>query len=194
MRILAFCDTHGSNAHLGSLKKKAANADIAICAGDFTVFEQGIRAKIRDIDSLGIKVYLIHGNHESQGTVRALCEQSKRITFIHKKTAQCNGWKIAGWGGGGFSLEDREFESCFMGLEKENNSRLIFVTHGPPYNTLLDKLYNEHTGNKSYLRVLKRVKPVLWVCGHIHENKYKTEQRGQTLLVNPGPKGLIVEV
>jgi len=40
----------------------------------------------------------------------------------------------------------------------------ILITHGPPHGILDAKL-----GSKSLRRIMGRVKPKLWVCGHIHE-------------------------
>ena len=44
----------------------------------------------------------------------------------------------------------------------------ILVTHSPPHG-ILDKCFNGNVGSKSLRRIMGRVKPKLWVVGHIHE-------------------------
>ncbi len=45
----------------------------------------------------------------------------------------------------------------------------ILITHSPPYGILDQNTRGEHCGSKSLLVAVKRIKPVLVVCGHIHE-------------------------
>ena len=44
----------------------------------------------------------------------------------------------------------------------------ILITHSPPHG-ILDLCESGHVGSKSLRRIMGRVKPKLWVCGHIHE-------------------------
>jgi len=45
----------------------------------------------------------------------------------------------------------------------------IVVTHGPPKRHLDRTLRGEHIGCPHLLRELKRVRPPLVICGHVHE-------------------------
>ncbi|MBI4438904.1 metallophosphoesterase family protein [Candidatus Woesearchaeota archaeon] len=197
MNILAYADIHGNPAAINALRKKAKKADIAICAGDFTVFGARINQIIRQLDSLGRKTLLIHGNHEDEQEVEQLCSKTRNITYIHGKNCRVehNGQKylVIGYGGGGFSLRDKGFERFASRTKPKQDESLILVTHAPPHNTKLDMLW-EHRGRKSITDFIKKAKPALAICGHFHENFGKQDKLGQTRIVNPGPKGMVINL
>ena len=57
-------------------------------------------------------------------------------------------------------------------LLKENPNSIL-ITHNPPYG-LVDKAYNgKHVGSKIIRDAIKKHKPKLVLCGHIHEAKGK---------------------
>ena len=60
MKILAFVDTHGSMKSLKKVMKKAKKADIVVCAGDLSIFEEGLDIIIMELNSLKKPVLLIH--------------------------------------------------------------------------------------------------------------------------------------
>lgn len=195
MKILAFTDLHGEIRLVKKLARKAKKADIALCAGDFTVFESGTKQMLSAMNRIGKKVMLIHGNHESERRVEKECKRLRNVIYIHKKAAavEFNGKKYTfiGYGGGGFSLTDPGFERFASRHAKKEN--LILITHAPPHKTRLDKLW-EHRGCRSIAKFIRKAKPLLAVSGHFHENFGKKDRIGKTLLVNPGPKGMIIEV
>jgi len=86
MRILAFTDIHGSLQALNRVKQKvkSQNPDLLVCAGDISLFERGITALMKNLDKLGKKIMMIHGNHESAVTLNNLSKLFKNIIFIHK--------------------------------------------------------------------------------------------------------------
>ncbi len=195
MKILAFTDVHGHLEYMRMLRKKAEKADIIICAGDFTTFESQITKVMQAMDRLGKKIFLIHGNHEDETLVAKMCSRLEHIECIHKKgkayTHLGKEYLIIGYGGGGFSLVDKGFERFTKKFVGRKN--IILVTHAPPYGTKLDMLW-EHRGNKSITAFIKKAKPLLAINGHFHENFYKRDKIGRTLVINPGPEGRIVEV
>ncbi len=147
MRILAFTDIHGSLQALNRVKQKvkSQNPDLLVCAGDISLFERGITALMKNLDKLGKKIMMIHGNHESAVTLNNLSKLFKNIIFIHKTYFTENDFLFLGYGGGGFSIIDREFDrtaiSKFKNIIKNNKSKkIILVTHAPPYKTRLDSL------------------------------------------------------
>lgn len=53
----------------------------------------------------------------------------------------------------------------------KENPNAVLITHNPPYG-VVDKVYNgEHVGSKIILNAIKKHKPKLVLCGHIHEAK-----------------------
>ncbi len=192
MKILAFGDMHASKRALKEIEKKAKKADILVCCGDFTIFGNGTKEILRFFSGLKKELILIHGNHEDEKEVERESRKYGNIHFIHKKSIKIGDYEFIGHGGEGFSLRSREFEGFAKKFEKSKN--LILITHAPPYGTRLDKLRFGHCGNKSYSDFIKRAQPLLVICGHLHENELKKDKIGETLIVNPGPYGTIIEV
>ena len=75
------------------------------------------------------------------------------------------------------------------GIEKKikGTDPIIFLTHDAPYGTKLDiiRSRNEQGGNKALTEFIERVKPIINVHGHIHENR-GTARIAETFLINPG--------
>ena len=201
MKILAFTDTHGSLLALRRIEQKVRTQkpDLLVCAGDISIFEHGIVGIARRLNKLNKKIIMIHGNHEDESTIRKLSKLFKNIIFIHKKHYVEDDILFLGYGGGGFTLIDREYERIanakFKKIIKANKGKkIILVTHAPPYKTRLDKLIQGHNGNKSIRHFIEKNRIDLLICGHLHENFGKEDKIKKTKIVNPGPFGKIVEV
>lgn len=194
MRILAFTDLHGNKKMLEDLEKtvRTENPDIIICAGDFTNFERKMEEILFDINMLGKPVLLIHGNHEDSENVQDIVQLFDYIKFIHKKPFKIGKYEILGFGGGGFSQTDKEFEKYSKKIGTKKN--LILVTHAPPYGTKLDFLHNAHRGNRSFSNFIRKTQPLLAISGHLHETSGVQDKIGKTVLINPGARGVIIEV
>jgi Icc-related predicted phosphoesterase len=64
---------------------------------------------------------------------------------------------------------------------------LILVSHDPPNSTSLDKTKKGlNVGSKSVRQFILDEKPILALCGHIHESP-GIEKINSTIAVNPGP-------
>jgi hypothetical protein len=195
MNILAFTDIHGDERKLKKIKLKSKKAELLVCMGDITIFENHMRRILKELNSIGKPVLIIHGNHEDDHNMKRECEDFKNITFLHKKFHEAGGVLFAGYGGGGFSLRDREFELFSQKIATERKGRrLILMFHGPPYKNKTDLIYGEHAGNKSYTDFIKKEKPELVLCGHLHENNGKHDRIGKTLIMNPGPEGRMIRI
>jgi len=196
MNILAFVDTHGSISAIDRLRKRAKNADIIVCAGDITVFERDLLFFLNRLNDFGKRVLIIHGNHEAENVMRKACEAYENIEFIHDKIVDAGNARFYGWGGGGFAMDDREFEKRSKRVMKDikPGTKLVLVAHAPPYKTKLDSINGDHNGNKSFTAFIKKNRPKLVVCGHFHENAGKQDKLSSTLIVNPGPKGMILKI
>ena len=202
MKILAFVDTHGNEKYLQHIIELSHHADALICAGDFTIFENNMEHVLQKLNSIGKPIIIFHGNHETSSGVLSLSSNMHNIHFIHNAYYIVNDVIFFGYGGGGFGTIDPKFEivsESFMKnlkeLEKKNNMsyKIILVTHAPPYNTTLDDL-GYPVGSKSIRKFIEESQPLVVVCGHIHECAEKQDYIKNTLIINPGPKGKIVEV
>ena len=201
MKILAFTDIHGSLLALRRIeqKVKAQKPDLLICAGDISIFEHGIVGIMRRLNKLNKKIIIVHGNHEDASTFRRCSNLFKNIIFIHKNYFTKNSTLFLGYGGGGFSVVDREFDKISKTKFKKiingnKDKKIILVTHAPPYRTKLDKLIQGHCGNKSIRNFVEKNKIDLLICGHLHENFGKEDRIKKTKVINPGPFGKIIKV
>jgi Icc-related predicted phosphoesterase len=193
MKILAFTDIHSSKKYFSNLKSKAKEADILVCAGDITLFEQDIEYIIEELNNLGQKLLLIHGNHEDPTLVEVLCKSKKNIIFLHKKTFEFENITFLGFGGGGFSLREPEFESWSKSLNLKNK-KIVFIHHAPPFGTNLDLLGGSHRGCDSYKEFILDFQPIISISGHFHETFGFEDTVNNTLMINPGPKGTLIKL
>lgn len=194
MKILAFVDVHENITALKQIEQRAEKADILICAGDITIFENQIHEVMRRLSRIKKPIYLIPGNHETPAVLKKYCSFYPNMIYMHKQHKKIGDYHILGYGGGGFSTTDEEFEE-FAAKTNTEGQPTILITHAPPHGTKLDVVVREHCGNKSITRYIRQNKNViLHICGHIHENMQKQERIGNTLIVNPGPGGAIIDL
>ena len=198
MKILAFTDIHGSLIALKRLenKIKLQKPDILLCAGDISIFEYGLVGILRKLNRLGIKIIIVHGNHEDEQNFRKYSKFFRNIVYIHNSSIIIENFLFLGYGGDGFSVIDRKFEKISKVFRKIINNnydkKIILLTHAPAYHTKLDKLVERHCGNKSIRNFIEKNKVNLMVCGHLHENFGKEDRINRTKIINPGPFGAII--
>ncbi len=199
MKLLCFTDTHTSNKVLTEIEKKAKKEkpDFLVCTGDVSLFSKGLNEFFKRIEKINIPMILIHGNHEVDSEVRKMVKSYDYVKFVHKNGYRFGNYLFIGYGGGGFSSIYPEFEQFIPKVKDKlkNEDNIILLVHAPPYGTKLDYLpYFGHVGSKSATKAIKELKPKLVLCGHLHENFKKMDKIGSTLIVNPGPDGMIVEI
>lgn len=198
MNILSFVDMHGSHKALEEIKKKAKNADIIVCAGDISIFENNLDKLFFELNKPNKPLLIIPGNHESTEDIEHLSKFFENIFNIDRKGFIKENCLFIGYGGGGFSMVDKEFERLGERLEKEvkkhKGKKIILITHSPPYKTRIDKIMEEHCGNKAIKHFILKAKPDLVISGHLHENDGKEDRIGKTLIINPGPFGKIIKI
>jgi|TARA_B100002003_G_C14044663_1_gene503224 Icc-related predicted phosphoesterase len=189
---------HGSASALKKIKKNSQNCDIIVCGGDFTIFEQNMGHLLKEFSKLKKEVLMIHGNHEEEGLLRHFCHKYKNIHFIHGTHFIFKDVVFLGWGGGGFSKIDREFEKKgkkFRKFLKDHKDKaFVLITHAPPYKTKLDKIEKNYVGNKSISDFIKDNKVDLSISGHLHENDGKMDKIGKSTVINPGREGKILKI
>lgn len=198
MKILCFADVHSHKESLSQLVQKARDADVLVCAGDLSIFGQGLEKSTQMLTRTGKMMLMVPGNHESEEEVKELSRRFQQVIPLHKHIYTIGDYVFVGYGEGGFSFRDPGMESFFHKVRAHLSShkKIIFVTHAPPYRTTLDYLpwLREHRGCKTTAEIIKHMKPTLTVCGHFHETSGKSCMMGKTLVVNPGPRGKIVHV
>jgi len=202
MKALFFVDTHGDERRHAEILKKARMADLIVCAGDFTIFENDMAQILRIFNNIGKPVLIMHGNHETASGIMAECTNLRNIHFIHKTFYIQDDVAFLGYGGGGFSSKDERFREAMEQalreidvLSKSSNRhyKIVLVTHAPPFGTRLDDL-GCHVGNQSITEFILKHQPMLAVSGHLHETADQEDRINNTQLINPGWKGKIMEL
>ncbi len=198
MKILCFADVHAHKESLDRLVQKAALADILVCAGDLSVFGNGLQKSIQVLARTGKTILIIPGNHESEEEVKNLAKSFPRVIPLHKRIYVLGDYVFVGFGEGGFSLQEPGMEAFFKKAQQHlsRDKKIIFVTHAPPYNTTLDYLpwLSEHRGCQTTVDIIKHIKPVLTICGHFHETSGKSCVIGKSMIINPGPEGKLIKI
>ncbi len=200
MKILAFTDLHLSSVAFKKIKSKVRkqNPDLLICAGDVSIFEEGLNFILSKLNKLKKKTLIIHGNHETSSVLRKLCKRYKNLIFIHKKQYQQNNHLFLAYGGGGFSLTDPDFyktgKKFHKIIKKNKDKKIIFITHAPPYKTKVDLIVGSHCGNKTFRNFINKNKIDLHICGHLHETFGRKDKIKKTEVINPGPYGKIIRI
>ena len=201
MKLLAFSDIHGSFSAIKRIEQKikSQKPDLMVCAGDISIFEHGIVGILRKLNKLNKKIIIVHGNHEDASTFAKCSRMFKNIIFVHKTYHVEDKIIFLGFGGGGFSQRDKEFEHLvnnkFKKIIKENKeNKIVFVTHAPPYGTKLDRLGKNYVGNKSFSDFIKKYNVNISISGHLHENFGKEDKINKTRVINPGPFGKIIDI
>ncbi len=197
MKFLTFVDLHDDKKYLKDLVARASKQDIdfVVCAGDFSQFGAGIKEVLAKFNALGKKIYLIPGNHEEDGLFEKVIKQFPNCVSFHKDSFEESGYVFLGYGGDGFSMEDKDFrKKAREWYGKYKGKKIVLVTHGPPFATKLDKLGDRHVGNKDYRNFILRIKPKLVICGHIHENVNVVDEVSGVKIINPGWEGMVVEL
>ena len=188
MKILAASDIHGDKTIISRLVKKSLESDIIILTGDISNCDMSTEKVIKELKKSKKPILAVHGNHELETEIKS----GRQVINLHKKVKTIGNYNFVGYGGGGFSQRDKEFEKFASKIKKEN---IVLITHAPPYDTRLDYLpQTGHVGSRSIKEFKKKHKPLLVICGHLHENEAKKQKIKSTMLVNPGPKGEIIEI
>ncbi len=200
MKILAFTDLHLSSFAFKKIKSKIKkySPELVVCAGDVSIFEHGLDFVLKKLNKLNKRILIIHGNHETDTTLRKLCQKYNNLEFIHKKSYPYDSCLFLGYGGSGFALTEPEFyktgEAFSKMIKKSKSKKIIFVTHAPPFGTKLDLIVTSHCGNKTFRRFINKNRINICICGHLHENFGKEDRIKKTRIINPGPYGKILEI
>ncbi len=192
-KIWCFSDTHGKHSGLNVPE----NIDIAIFAGDAGTARDPYQNEgvIKDflewykmLPNITNKIF-IAGNHCTsieKGFITRTDIENKGIIYLEHETKIIDGLKVFGspytptFGTGwAYNVKRSKLDEYWKDIEEGTD---IVVTHGPPLGIL------DHTqsgtnintdasgstvvmscGDKSLLNHIKRVKPVLNIFGHIHD-------------------------
>ena len=197
MKILATADFHGSAEAFRktALKARQNQANVVVVCGDITHFgsvqqAQQLLFHLRDVQA---SVFFVPGNCDAPGLAG---ERTETAECIHGKCKRVDGVNFLGVGGSSPSPFNTPFELTEIEIARvleqgfndcHTGSKTVLVTHSPPRNTKVDLTFTaEHVGSSSVRSFIENTKPVLTICGHIHEAS-GIDRIDNSIIVNPGP-------
>ena len=207
LKILAAGDNHGDSRLANELAEKAEKekVDLVILCGDLTEGNKQTKGIISPFTKRNKKVLLIPGNHDSFATADFLAELYG-VKNIHGYSVRYEDVGIFGCSavniGPGQLTESEIYGLLKKGFNKiKYLNKKIMVTHTPPTNTKIERLSHAFIGNKNVdvaskgvEAAVRRLKPDVLFCSHLHEAEGIEERLDKTLIVNVGRKGKIIEI
>lgn len=199
MKILALSDIHERTGKLRSLgtrlRELGYKPDIVVVAGDLTYFKDTMTAVkiLRNIkDILESKIVFIPGNCDPPGLIEVR-NVDNDIVNIHGEILTFQNYIFYGVGGSGITpfnthieYTEEEFRAFFGKIAGfDLGDELIIITH-QPIRGFFDEVRGVNVGSIVFLEVLNKLRPLLWITGHIHEHSGWIKH-GDTTIVHPGP-------
>jgi uncharacterized protein len=202
MKVLIVSDGHGAIEMLDRLEPVAKDADFILYGGDFAEFGKIETGKpfLERLTALHDRIFAVSGNCDD-GNFKELLEDYD--ISIEGSLSYFSGLMFSGSGGGskftGTTPNERTDEELVSdlhlvaesaeGAEADESAlwdNLVIITHNPPANTKCDMIPGGvHVGSPLIKAFIEKHKPLLAVCGHIHESA-AIDMVGPTTLVNPG--------
>ncbi len=197
MRVQIFSDIHGDIASLR--RAVSVGADVYIAAGDLVTWPAPLAPCAASLEPLGDRLWVMPGNNETDEQVRDFCDQHG-FRYFHETVFELNGTHVAGLGysnptpfdtPGEYTEEElAERLARFAGLAPQ-----VLVCHAPPSDTPLDEAApGLHFGSSAVRGYIEDQQPEYCFCGHIHEGAGREARIGNTVAVNVGKPGYVLEI
>jgi Icc-related predicted phosphoesterase len=197
MRLLAFSDLHRDDEGARRLVKLAHEADVVVGAGDYATMHRRLESMIETLGAIAAPAVLVPGNAETDTELWQACAAWPSARVLHGQALGIDGAQFFGLGGG---VPPTPFPWSFDLTEDEAAVKLercpegaILVVHSPPKGHV-DEVHGRHLGSRAILDAVRRTRPVLVVCGHIHQRWGGEAAIGTTPVVNVGPEGRFFEI
>lgn len=203
LRILAAGDIHGDRKLAKELAERAKNEhiDLVILTGDITFLGESTDDIIGPFAKQGKKVLIVPGNHETVATADFLTEVYSNTKNIHGYAVEFGDVGIFGAGGtsnvGPFSRfsESELYDLLKKGFNQVKDKKVkLMVTHCHPSNTLIERFTQFFGGSSGIERAIKKFKPDIAICSHVHEAGGIEEKVGKTKLINVSRTGRVIEI
>ena len=187
MRIYAVADIHGRSDKISLIRGNTLqlNPDVLVVAGDITNYigSAEILAQLNDIP---VPVLAVRGNTDLS-KVEKMLEDFPNISPLHLRQVTIGSTPFVGVSGcipipfsSRICLNEMRVIEKLKPLIKSNS---VLVAHPPPWG-MLDEVFGRfHAGCRSMTKVIKMCRPMLMICGHIHERPGSV-LIGETLVVN----------
>jgi hypothetical protein len=194
MHLLCITDIHSEARGFERILAAEPKADLLIIGGDFTNFGKPPEvARMLDIAQAHTpQVLAVAGNCDSAAIDQLLIE---RGVSLHARGVRIDDLGFFGlsamppWRGDMYEFPEKELDRFLAAgfAQVEGSSRYIMVPHCPPRNSEVDRNSSgANVGSVAVRNWMDKVKPILVICGHIHEARGQAKI-GNTVIVNCGP-------
>ncbi len=191
MKLLLIADVHGDLENIYKLRKflEDEEIDAILLAGDLTNFgpAEVVDEIMGNLKEITPYIFAVPGNTDPRSVRRRMEELGVNI---HNRRVSFHELDLVGFEGANWVESEAgtllAYDPVHQHLRKKGNKTLL-LTHVPPFNTNIDRLFSgQHVGSIFLRDLIEEYKPDFVVSGHIHEAR-GIDFIGRTLLVNPGP-------
>jgi uncharacterized protein len=198
MRLLAFSDLHVDIEQARHLAEASADADVVLGVGDFAAVHSGLEETIEPLRSIVVPAVLVPGNNETEDALRKACQGWESAIVLHGEGTEIDGVPFFGLGAGvpvtpwdwSFDLTEEEAARKLVGCPEA----CVLAVHSPPRGHVDASSSGGHLGSVAVLEAITEKRPLLALCGHIHEAWGERSRIGPTEVINLGPGGATLEV
>lgn len=199
LRILGAGDIHGNKFLAESLAKRAIDekVELVVLCGDL-IDEDSLDNIFEPFKSRNIKTLFVHGNHESIASANFLSYINKS-KLLHGYGVKYDDVGLFGCGSANIGVHGLSEKEIFSTLKKAHGgidylNKKIMVTHVHPSSSLISDFSKFVPGSTGVLDAIKKFKPNVLLCSHVHEAQGLEEQIDNTRVINVGPKGRIIDL
>ncbi len=199
MKILGAGDIHGNKFLAETLAKKAIDekVELVVLCGDL-IDEDSLDNILHPFRSRNIKTLFVHGNHESIASANFLAYINK-ARLLHGYGVRYDDIGLFGCGSANIGVHGLSEQEIFKTLNKAHEGigyldKKIMVTHVHPEDSLMSNFSSFVPGSSGVLEAIKKFKPNVLLCSHVHEAQGLEEQIEGTRVINVGPKGRIIDL
>lgn len=199
LKVLLFSDLHCDEKVAAALVEKSAGVNVVIGAGDFANARHGLEICLNILKKIAIPAVLVAGNAEWTDDLREAAKIWPTAIVLHGQSVQIAGKTFFGLGGAvpvtpfgawSYDLTEEEAKTHLRDLPQG----AVLVVHSPPFGTLDVDSRGRHLGSTAIRDAVLAKQPPLVVCGHIHASGGKQSSLGNSMIVNAGPSGLILDL
>jgi len=203
MKILCFSDLHCDVEAATDLVRRAADVDLVIGAGDFCNRHQGLADTLDVLAAIEKPAALVPGNAETVEELRVAASDWVSAVVLHGGGTEvhCGDQTVSLWGVGG-GIPVTPFGDWSYDFDEQQATTMLadcppgalLVTHSPPIDTVDHDQSGQIRGSMAIRDCVQRCQPPLAVCGHIHSDWEKQVRMGPSLILNAGPRGVLVDL
>ena len=202
VRILAFGDIHSDKrkAKELALRAKKENVDLVILTGDLT-YNDDLSGIIGPFSKVGIKVLVIHGNHEDSSCLNVLEELYDNAKSIHGKYHIHDYVGFFGAGGADcypIPTSESDIEKMLSKAHGDlvkngkNLRKKVLIAHHHPKGSSSE--FSGFAGSSSVRNAIEKFRPDLALFSHIHEASGMEDKIGNSRTLNVSRKGFIIDI